>query len=248
MDLVTQYARQYAWRSWQQAYEALPSLANAHVLDLGCAIGDQSRDLAGFGARVTGIDADEHLLAVARSRAIPGTTFVFGDIREPAVQGPFDGIWASFVAAYIPDLAPVLARWRSLLRPGGWIALTEVSALFAHEPLSADVRALLDIHVREAIERGRYDFEMGSKIESHLATAGFEVQTSRILADRELSFDGAADPDVLQAWAERFARMPSLQDRARRAGVALEKDFLRCLASAAHTTQCRVHFCIARIS
>ena len=246
MDLAAQYGRQYGWRSWQQAYEALPSLASARVLDLGCSIGDQSRDLAALGARVVGIDGDEKLLACARSRAIPGAMFELGDIREPAAQGPFDGIWASFVAAYFPDLSPVLARWRSLLRPGGWIALTEVSGLFAHEPLSAGVRALLHAYVYEAREVGRYDFEMGDKLESFLAMAGFETETHCLLADRELSFAGTADQDVLQAWADRLARMPLLQDRARQANLPLQEDLLRCLASPAHTTDCRVHFCVAR--
>ena len=247
MELAAEYARQHGWRSWQQAYEALPSLAGARVLDLGCSIGDQSRDLAALGARVVGMEADEKLLACARSRRIPGAEFEFGDIREPAAQEPFDGIWASFVAAYFPeDLAPVLVQWRNLLRPGGWIALTEVSGLFAHEPLSADARALLDVYARESFEAGRYDFEMGGKLDGYLATAGFDVETRRILPDSELSFAGAADPDVLQAWADRLARMRPLLDRARQANLPLQDDLLRCLASPAHTTECRVHFCVAR--
>jgi SAM-dependent methyltransferase len=246
MDLATQYARQYGWRSWRQAYNALPAVAGACILDLGCAIGDQSRDLAAFGARVLGIDADPTLLAFAQSRCIPGAVFEVGDIREPAVQGPFDGIWASFVAAYFTGLPAVLSTWRDLLRPGGWIALTEVSGLFDHRPLSAQVRALLEAYAREGRESGRYDFDMGSRMERYLAMAGFEVVTHRILADGELSFNGAAAPDVLQAWAHRLARMRLLQEKAREARLSLDQDFLGCLASPAHTTGCCVHFCIGQ--
>lgn len=79
-----------------------------------------------------------------------------------------------------------------------------------------------------------------------LATAGFEVMTHRILAHGELSFNGPAAPDVLQAWAHRLARMRLLQERARQARLSLDQDFLGCLASPAHTTGCCVHFCIAR--
>lgn len=248
MSLVHQYERQYRWRSWQQAYAALPPLAGSHVLDLGCAIGDQSRDLAALGARVLAIDADEQLLAHASSRGIPGASFALGDIRAPAVQAPFDGIWASFVPAYFPDLAPVLSRWRNVLRPGGWIALTEVSGLFAHEPLSSGARTLLGAYARESREAGRYDFDMGSKLASHLAAGGWEVEVDRILPDRELAFTGAAEPDVLEAWAGRLARMRLLQERASQACPSLQEEFLRCLSSPEHATGCRVHFCLARRS
>lgn len=246
MDLASQYARQYNWRSWQQAYELLPSLAGTRVLDLGCAIGDQSRDLAALGARVLGFDADQALLSFARSRSIPDALFESGDIRAPTVIGPFDGIWASFVTAYFPDLSPVLAKWRSLLRPGGWMALTEVSGMFEHEPLSEELRALLKAYGREGSEVGRYDFDMGKKLNAYLAMSGFEVETHRILADQELSFQGPASPDVLQAWADRLARMQLLQDRARQSGLSLNQEFLGCLGSPIHTTACSVHFYIAR--
>lgn len=246
MDLADQYARQYRWRSWQQALGALPFVSGARILDLGCAVGDQSQDLASLGGLVVGVDADEGLIAYARARAIEGAMFMSGDVRDPPVEGPFDGIWASFVAAYFPDFLPVLEKWRSLLRPGGWIALTEVSGLFAHEPLSVDAHRLLRAYAREAREAGRYDFDMGSRLEEYLLAAGFVMETHLVLPDRELSFAGAADPGVVQAWTDRLARMPRLQARARQSNVPLQEEFLRCLTSSAHTTECRVHYCVAR--
>lgn len=247
MDLAGQYERQYAWRSWPQAYAALPALVGARVLDLGCAVGDQARDLAARGAEVVGVDGDEALLACARARSIPGASFVLGDLRAPQVEGPFDGIWSSFAAAYFPDLVPVLRNWRSLLRPGGWIALTEVSGMFAHEPVSQGTRNLLDSYVREASDAGRYDFDMGAKLARHLEAAGFTVEAARVLPDRELSFSGPAEGDVLQAWGERLARMRLLQERAREQGVPLREELLGCLASADHRTDCHVHLCVARL-
>lgn len=102
MELATQYGRQYGWRSWPYAYEALPSLNGARVLDLGCAIGDQSRDLTSRGAQVVGVDADEYLIAHARSRQIPGAVFKLGDVRDPGLDGKFDGIWpASFPPTFL---------------------------------------------------------------------------------------------------------------------------------------------------
>ncbi|HEY8358227.1 MAG TPA: class I SAM-dependent methyltransferase, partial [Ramlibacter sp.] len=246
MDLASQYEHQYRWRSWQKAYAALPSLEGARVLDLGCAIGEQSRDLAARGAQVIGVDGNEALLALARSHGLPGATFTLGDIRDPQVQAPFDGIWASFVAAYFPDLPAVLSRWRELLRPDGWIALTEVSGMFNHEPLSSGARAFLDAYAHESHHAGRYDFDMGSKLADHLFTCGFQVRTVDTLPDRELSFTGPADPDVLMAWEARLDRMRLLRERALVAGLQIKAELLDCLSAPHHTTHCRVHFCLAR--
>lgn len=140
----------------------------------------------------------------------------------------------------------MLARWRDLLHPGGWIALTEVCGLFSHEPLGAGGRGLLDSYVREAFDAGRYDFDMGGKLAAYLKAAGFQVEVERILPDRELSFTGPAGPDVLEAWAERLARMTLLQERARSEFPSLKEEWLRCLSAADHSTDCRVHLCIAR--
>ena len=246
MNLAQQYERQYAWRSWQTAYDALPSVDGVSVLDLGCAIGDQSRDLAGRGARILGIDADAQLVAHAQSRGIPRATFKVGDIRDPQVDESFDGLWASFVPAYFPDLATVLSGWLRLLKPGGWIALTEVDGMFDHEPLAAGARSLLASYGREAAAAGRYDFDMGRKLAAHLAAAGFQVEKELILPDQELSFAGAASPEVLEAWAGRLARMRLLQERAQREYPALQEELLRCLSSPDHRSGCRVHFCFAR--
>ena len=248
MDLVSQYQHQYRWRSWQQAYELLPPLGNSRVLDLGCAIGDQSRDLAARGAQVLGIDGNAELVGHARAHRIAGATFEVGDIRSPTTVGLFDGIWASFVAAYFPSFPDVLARWRALLRPGGWIALTEVCGMFEHSPLPAASRKLLDSYVCESREVGRYDFDMGSGLNAYLEDGGFKVEVSHVLPDRELSFAGAADADVLQAWTSRLERMRLLRERALHEVPSFQQDLVACLSSPSHTTDCRVHFCVGRMA
>jgi hypothetical protein len=105
---------------------------------------------------------------------------------------------------------------------------------------------LLDAYVLEGLEAGRYDFDMGSKLAAHLSNAGFQLETTCTLPDRELSFAGPAEPEVLQAWTERLARMHLLQQRAQQSYPLLQEEFLRCLASPSHATACRVHFCVAR--
>ena len=81
MTLADDYARQYQWRSWEQILQALPDLDGQLVLDLGCATGDLSRDLALRGAYVIGVDANEELVNYGRQRGLKNVEFRIADIR-----------------------------------------------------------------------------------------------------------------------------------------------------------------------
>jgi SAM-dependent methyltransferase len=247
VSLVDEYARQRAWRPWSEIFAALPATSGQTVLDLGCAVGDQAAELAARGAHVIGLDANEELLGAARARGIPGTEFRFADLRSVSDFGIVaDGIWSSFAAAFFPDLAPRLIEWSKALRPGGWIALTEIDDLFGHEPLAAESRNLFDGYAEEALAAGRYDFHMGRKLRGYLERAGFRVVNERMLEDQELAFAGAALPEVVEAWRRRLERMPLLRARGGEGWPAIEADLLRCLGDPAHRSQARVCFCLAR--
>ena len=150
MSLADEYKRQARWRDWEAVLRLLPLRAGERVLDLGCALGDQSAMLAARGAQVVGVDANAELLAQADRRAIPGASFVQADAADVSGLGldPVDGIWSSFTAAYFPDFGPVLASWLQLLRPGGWIALVEMDDLLGHEPLTQTSRLMVDASTR----------------------------------------------------------------------------------------------------
>ena len=245
MSLASEYQRQFAWRDWPTAFGALPTLAGQVVLDLGCGIGDQAAELVARGARVIGVDANEALLDEARARRLPNTEFRRGDLRALDLDVTADGLWSSFTAAYFPDFTPVLQCWKEHLRPGGWIALTEVNDLFAHEPLTDRTRSLLGTFARDASVASRYDFHMGGKLQAHLGQAGFLVSKALSVADRELAFDGAADPGVIDAWRARFDRMQLLREFCGPEFEHAREEFLACLARADHSCRARVCICLA---
>lgn len=236
-----------AWRSWGTIFEQLPPVDGRLVLDLGCGIGDQAAELVTRGARVIGLDANAELLAVARGRALPRAEFFEGDLRNlPDIGEPADGLWCSFAAAYFPGLSSVLSSWKRVLRPGGWAALTEVDDLFGHQPLDARVSERLEAYAAESLRAGRYDFFMGRKLVEHLRGADFEVARVFEVPDRELSFEGAAPLEVLEAWRRRFDRMRLLRDFCGPAFEQVRDAFLQCLASEGHRASARVTCCIAR--
>lgn len=248
MSLADEYRGQLAWRDWGSVFAALPPLAGATVLDLGCGVGDQAAELVRRGASVIGVDGNEELLAVARTRTLARAEFRRADLRQLDGLGVVaDGLWSSFAAAYFVELAPVLAGWARLLRPGGWIALTEVDDLFGHEPLPPRTRARLAAYADEARAAQRYDFRMGRRLAGELERAGFTVVRTLTLADQELARDGAALPQVLAAWRARLERMTLLRQRCGSDFDVLRTDFLGCLASPAHRASARVCCCIATL-
>lgn len=243
-DLAAYYRRQFRWREWPVALATLPPLGGQTVLDLGCGVGDLAAELSAAGARVIGIDANEELIAWARTREIPNAEFRVGDLRED-LDVEADGIWCSFTAAYFVDLGGALARWTRGLRPGGWIAVTEIDDLFGHGPLQAGNDARLQGYCDEGFAAGRYDFRAGRKLPGCLEGAGLRVVHSMTLADGEFAFAGAAEPEVLEAWRARLGSMKLLEAYLGAEYASVRDDFLGCLARDDHRSRARVCFCLA---
>lgn len=247
MGLAEEYGRQFVWRDWERVFDALPLQPGDAVLDLGCAVGDQARELMERGARVVGVDLNEELLATARAKGSAEAEFRAADLRTlPDFGRRFDGIWSSFATAYLVALAPILRAWALHLRPGGWIALTEVDDMFGHEPLSSRTRGLLDAYAKDSLAAGRYDFHMGRKLPDHLRAAGFTVTLTFTVADQELSFDGPATDEVIEAWRERLGRMKLLHDACGPAYADVRDEFLACIARPDHRSTAKVCCCIGR--
>ena len=104
---------------------------------------------------------------------------------------------------------------------------------------------MLRAYCNEAAAAGRYDFWAGGKIRSQLEKAGFHVSTSLKLVDRELSFNGASESGVLDAWRARFDRMRLLQDFLGADYSNVRDEFLASLARTDHVSLAQVCYCLA---
>jgi ubiquinone/menaquinone biosynthesis C-methylase UbiE len=247
VGIVEVYRNQFRWRDWQTAFDAVPLEQGQTVLDLGCGVGALAEALLARGAgRVVGVDGNQELLDAARARGLPGLELHRADLAAlPDFSVTADGFWCSFTAAYFPDLTRALRSWARALRPGGWIAITEVDDLFGHAPLAPSTVDLLSGYAREALSAGRYDFHMGRNLRSHLERAGFAVISELVLADRELAADGSVSREVLEAWRLRLSRMKLLQAFCGDRYEELESDFLGCLSRADHRATARVMSLVA---
>ncbi len=243
MSLVDEYRRQYPWRDWNKALSHCPLAEGQRVLDLGCGPGDICAELWSRGASVTGVDANPELLSAAKERC-PQCSFLNRDLRTLDLEpGTFDGLWCSFTAAYFTDFETVFARWATLLNSKGWVCLIDIDDLLGHEPLSEASHRSVQAFYEEALRERRYDFAIGRKLRAVLQNNGFRVR-SFTLADKELSFNGPADPVVAHAWMDRFSRMGGLKAFLKQGFSQFEKEFLECITSSDHQSRCRVVCCI----
>jgi ubiquinone/menaquinone biosynthesis C-methylase UbiE len=111
----------------------------ARVLDLGCGTGVPTAGmLAESGMEVIGVDVSTEMLALAR-RNVPTGRFVAMDVMElDGTLGRFDAVCAFFCLLMLrrSDIPQVLRRVRSVLRPGGLVAIGMVEGDFDYAPLS----------------------------------------------------------------------------------------------------------------
>ena len=114
--------------------DALTVRATDHILDVGSGIGGPTRYFANrFGCRVTGIDLTAEFCDVARelTRATgldAKVDFVDGDaLAMPFVNGTFDGAYSMFVSMNIADKAALYREIHRVVKPGGWLMLSEIA-------------------------------------------------------------------------------------------------------------------------
>src|SRR6266571_612373 len=138
------------WR--RRTVEALDLSRGSLVMDLACGTGDLCRELARAGHRPVGFDFALGMLRAART----GAPLAQADVlRMPVADGSADGVTCGFALRNVADLEALFAEIARVVRPGGRIALLEVS-----EPLdgAAGPPDLLGFHDPD----GGFFFEHGA--------------------------------------------------------------------------------------
>jgi len=116
---------------------------NPRILDVGCGPGAQTIELArANGGQIVAVDIRQRFLdeLTARARAagvlsqIITVNVSMFEMDFPAES--FDLIWSEG-AIYIAGFAAGLGAWRRFLKPGGWLAVSELSWLVPDPPAEA---------------------------------------------------------------------------------------------------------------
>jgi demethylmenaquinone methyltransferase/2-methoxy-6-polyprenyl-1,4-benzoquinol methylase len=97
------------------------------VLDACCGTGDLAIAARAAGGEVTGLDFSEPMLERAR-RKEPAIRWVRGDLLElPFRAAAFDAATVGFGVRNVADLERALHELRRVLRPGGRVAILEIT-------------------------------------------------------------------------------------------------------------------------
>jgi ubiquinone/menaquinone biosynthesis C-methylase UbiE len=96
------------------------------ILDAGCGSGPLAKALVDRGATVTGFDASEAMLDLARKRLGEEAELLVADLGQPLpfADDAFDDVVASLVFHYLEDWVEPLKEIRRVLRPGGRLIMS----------------------------------------------------------------------------------------------------------------------------
>jgi demethylmenaquinone methyltransferase/2-methoxy-6-polyprenyl-1,4-benzoquinol methylase len=143
-DLVNRlmtFGMDVRWR--RHTVAALRLEPGSLVLDVACGTGDLCREAYAQGLRPVGLDSSEGMLRAARTSA----PLVQGDaLALPLRDGSVDGVTSGFALRNVADLKTMFDEFTRVLRPGGRVALLEVS-----EPRSRVLRAGHGLYFRRIV-------------------------------------------------------------------------------------------------
>jgi 2-polyprenyl-6-hydroxyphenyl methylase / 3-demethylubiquinone-9 3-methyltransferase len=152
------FVRDHAARRFGRAPEAPRPLDGLGVLDIGCGAGLLAEPMTRLGARVTGLDAAEEALAVARAHAAEMDLAI--DYRSETAEAladtgtAFDVVLAMEVVEHVADVDRFLEACCRLVAPGGLLVLSTISRT-ARSLLLAKIGAE---YVLRWLPRGTHDW------------------------------------------------------------------------------------------
>jgi demethylmenaquinone methyltransferase / 2-methoxy-6-polyprenyl-1,4-benzoquinol methylase len=114
-------------RRWRRISAEAVVRPGDSVLDACCGTGDLAIACARAGGRVTGLDFSVQMLERARHKA-PELEWIEGDLLAlPFADESFDAATVGFGVRNVEDLELALGELRRVLRPGGRVAVLEIT-------------------------------------------------------------------------------------------------------------------------
>lgn len=174
-----------AWREEARLLRELGVDRAGTVVEVGCGSGAllaRLRELAPE-ARLTGVEPDGDLRALARAR-VPAAEVVDGSAEAlPLADGSADAVVLRFVLQHLADPVAALREARRVLRPGGLAVAIEVDgALWGlAQPSWPEVQAVQAKAWAAQARRGG-DRMIGRRLPRLLAAAGFAEPELRLYA------------------------------------------------------------------
>lgn len=129
--LRIRYIRDHACRHFGRRAEDISPLSGLTLSDIGCGGGLICEPMARLGAAVTGLDAGEENIGVARMHARQtglNIDYMLSSAEELAAAGKqFDIVLALEVAEHVADVPVFLQALCTLLKPGGLLVMSTLN-------------------------------------------------------------------------------------------------------------------------
>jgi SAM-dependent methyltransferase len=110
----------------------LDGLPVGTALDAACGTGRHTAYLAGLGHRVIGVDQSADMLSFAAAR-LPEADLLRADLeRLPLADRSVDLVVCALALTHAPRLAPVMAEFARVLRPGGHLVISDAHLLLSY--------------------------------------------------------------------------------------------------------------------
>ncbi len=168
------------------------------VADMGCGTGAQTLVLAQAGGVVTAVDLHQPFLTIlssnAEKRGFKGriSTLQCSMDAVPPGIGPFDLIWSEG-AIYLIGFEKGLKSWFPLIKPGGYIVVSEICWLVDDPPRELRNHPAPEITNMQTVERNM----------SILKKIGYQWIGSVLLPHEAWDVFDAYQNDVIQLWRQK---------------------------------------------
>ena len=170
------------------------------AVDVGCGGGLLSEALAQRGARVTGIDLAEEVLAAARLHASQsGAPVQYRAVSAEALAaeapGSFDLVTCLEMLEHVPDPASVVTACARLVKPGGTVVFSTIN----RNPKAYALAILAAEYLLNLVARGTHDYAKlirPSELERWASRAGLSVRQIRGLVYNPVTKSARVSDDV----------------------------------------------------
>jgi len=222
-------------RLWRSVLRMLPIAADWSVLDVGCGLGILCFELAAnLPVTVEGVDIEPAFVGHAnqlRARlgqrgllaAGSAVRFTEGDIGNLA--GPDDSVDLVFVREllqFLPDPVAALGEVKRVLKPGGYACVSDTDdQLYLTWPPASEAQTRLVEAVTQLHRQRGGDRHTGRKLSTHLAGAGFEVDSIVVLPEAQHRTVDAEDRERVVI----LEQLRAARGRVVEAGVMTAADF-----------------------
>ncbi len=135
----------------------LGNLENLSILDVGCGGGILSEALANQKANVTGIDANEDLIQVAKLHAAETKTTLRYEacLAENFNGEAFDVVTCMELLEHVPNPESLITTLSGLLKPGGKIFFSTIN----RNPLAFINALVIAEHVLKLLPKGTHEYK-----------------------------------------------------------------------------------------